>query len=263
MKKRIVPFLFFSLLLGSHLVAAQAAFERFIFFSDTYERLQTRAQNANKPYFVYFYANWCMPAKDMNEQTFKNPTLVDYAMNNYLGIALDGESQITEGAKLAQLHNVLYYPTVLFFTPEGKLVDRAHGFLSATELLAKLRANVGKRGAPTGDEPNFAYKLIQQDDNTGYLFSVSARTQKYNGYGVQVGVFKNYRNVFLKVLELEEKFYFRNIIVYVKESPTGEDMFKIILGPFFTSEQAANYQKLVKDKHKLDGVLVELDDLDY
>lgn len=261
MKRHILSILF----IVAFVVTAQAqAFENFIFFNDSYEKLQLRAKNSNKPYFIYFYANWCMPAKDMNEQTFKNQYLVDYGMNNYLGIALDGESQISDGAKLAQVHNVLYYPTVIFFTPEGKPVDRVHGFQSAADLLAKMKANVNKKGAPSEDEQSdFEYKLIQEQDNEGYLFNVSAKTQKYNGYGVQIGVFKNYRNVFLKVLELEEKLYHRNIMVYVKESESGDDLFKIILGPFFTKVQAENYQKLIDAKQKMKGVIVELDDLDY
>ncbi len=260
MKGRILTIFWVAL---SSIWAHGQAFESFIFFNGNYEQLQTRAQNANKPYFVYFYANWCMPAKDMNEKTFTNPTLVNYAMNNYLGIAFDGESQITEGAQLAQTHNVLYYPTIIFFTPEGKEVDRIHGFQPASVVLAKLKAHVNKRGEPTGPESDFEYKLIQPEDNEGYLFNVSARTQKFNGYGVQVGVFKNYRNVFLKVLELEEEYYHRNIMVYVKESESGDDLFKIILGPFFTQEQAENYQKLIEQKQKINTVIVELDDLDY
>jgi len=256
-------FLFLILIITLSTAGYSQAFESFIFFNDDYSKLQARAKNANKPYFIYFYANWCMPAKDMNEQTFKNASLVNYAMDNYLGITLDGESQITEGARLAQTHNVLYYPTVIFFTPEGKAVDRVHGFQSASALLAKMKENVGKKGNPTGEKTDFEYKLLQEQDNGGYLFTVSAKTQKYNGYGVQVGVFKNYRNVFLKVLELEEKYYHRNVMVYVKESESGDDLFKIILGPFFTQVQAENYQKLVDQKQKMKGVIVELDDLDY
>lgn len=256
-------FLIFTMIFAFATTTYSQAFESFIFFNDDYSKLQTRAKNADKPYFIYFYANWCIPAKNMNEQTFKNSALVNYAMSNYLGIALDGESLISEGSKLAQQHNVLYYPTIIFFTPEGKPVDRVHGFQNASALLAKMKANVGKKGAPTDDETDFEYKLIQEEDNEGYLFNVSAKTQKYNGYGVQVGVYKNYRNVFLKVLELEEKYYNRNIMVYVKESEDGDDLFKIILGPFFSKVQAENYQKLIEQKQKMKGVIVELDDLDY
>lgn len=237
------------------------AFDSFIFFNDDYKKLQTRAKNAQKPYFIYFYANWSMPAKEMNEKTFKNGALVRYATDNYLGISLDAESKITDGEQLAKLYKVLYYPAVVFFTPEGKETDRVYGFVPAKKLLAKMQSNVHKTGQ--GKTPDFSYKLIQKQDNKGDLLSVSVRTQRYNGYGLQVGVFEDYKNVFAKVRELQEKHHYRNVMVYVKEIPGKKDHFKVILGPLFTKAHAKNTQKLMAKKLKTKTLIVELDDLDY
>ncbi len=256
--------LFFGLTISLLFAAAftQAQTKEFIFFDGTYEQLQTRAMNANKPYFVYFYANWSPLAKRMNEETFTNQTLVDYAQETYLGLAVDGESILDGGEELAERYNVIYFPSVLIFTSEGKLMSRLSGFQSASKLLSKLKQFENATGAPD-ITVQAEEELPPAVDVPGeYLFKVSAKTVKRRGYGVQVGAFSNYRNTFVKLLELENEKFHKNIMVFIKESEDNQLLYKIVLGPFSDKSQAESYYKaLMNDNYYSGSVMVELAEL--
>ncbi len=234
--------------------------DEFIFFNDTYKALQTRAVNSNRPYFVYFYANWCMDCKKMNDETFTNSYFIKYAEENYLGMKVDGESLITDGKMLADKYNVLYYPTVIIFSPYGKELKRIIGNQSPSELIKQLGIYAKNQEKPTQAEIDSLNQPKYEAEEGEFLFKMSAKSVPQDGYGVQVGVFSSYRNAFLKLLELEEKYYHKNILVHIKEEES-KSAFKIILGPFLTEETAKTYKKHLFEKQKMEGIVVELDDL--
>ncbi|MEN7548930.1 thioredoxin fold domain-containing protein [Rapidithrix thailandica] len=233
---------------------------QFIFFDGSYEHLRMRAQSSQKPYFLYFYANYTTVAKRLNQQTFTDPSLIEYATNNYLGMKLDGESIIDEGADLAESYQVLYFPAIVIFTPEGKELERIYGFISPQELGEKLEQYANERGAP---DVTLAEKAEMQTakDKSRHLFKLDVKRLKKQGFGVQVGVFQNYRNAFLKLLEYEEEKFHRNVLVHVDESNPQAVQYKLIFGPFYSYDQADNYKKLIGNKEGLKGIVVDLSKL--
>ncbi len=250
--KRITLLLIFMGLVGSSFAQAP----NYIFFDGTFEQLKTRAANAKRPFFIYFYANWSMPSKQMNEKTFHNQYVVDYAQNQYIGMQLDGESIISEGRKLADHFNVIYYPTVIIFSPYGKELKRLYGYTDPSQFLATLRQYERNMEKPTAGELEEIEEVYVPKDGE-YLFKMNVRKQPYEGYGVQVGVFGDYRNAFIRLLELEEEYSQRNVLVHIQEG--GEKtLFKLILGPFDSQERAKNYLKLVSTKG-ITGIVVSLD----
>jgi len=222
----------------------------YTFFEGTYEQLQTRAMNAQKPYFVLFYANWSQQSKKMFDETFNDQGFIQYAEANYLGIALDGESVISSGKELAETYHIMYFPAVLIFTPEGKLVRRINGFQNARQLTTELRKHEKMRGNPELRlEEEAAKEPVSVQGE--YLFKVTAKMLPRVGYGVQLAAFSNYRSTFEKLLELENQRFHHNVMTFIKEkSETGELLYKLILGPFSTKEQADQYQKLLQKKDK-------------
>ncbi|MGB0524847.1 MAG: SPOR domain-containing protein [Flammeovirgaceae bacterium] len=258
MNRIILLFFCFSL----YSITSQAQDDSFIFFDGTYEQLQERADNSQKPYFIYFYANWCMPAKEMNEQTFSNKYFIKYADQKYLGLAVDGESLITEGKKLADIYQVLYYPTVIIFSPYGRELKRLYGFQSAKDLLAELRKYERSEAEPTDAEIKALEEPVYTPKKGEYMFNISAKRQPQQGYGVQVGSYNTYRNAFIRILDLEEKYNLGNVLVHVQESEDGSAMFKVILGPFRTEKQARNYINLLHKNQKINGVIVDLKKLE-
>nr|MCU0391718.1 thioredoxin family protein [Thermoflexibacter sp.] len=164
--------------------------QNFNFYNGKFVDLQAKAKMENKPYFVYFYTNWCMPCKKMNETVFTNPEFVKYATQNYYGYLADAEATITEGRKLAEKYSVTFFPMIIVFTPEGMVSERIDGFLDAKQMIALLKRNAPLKGTPTGeylyknDDPPRAAFI--QPKGKG-LFKVHLETQKSEGFGVKMG----------------------------------------------------------------------------
>ncbi|MFT6964497.1 MAG: hypothetical protein ACJAWV_004238 [Flammeovirgaceae bacterium] len=202
-----------------------------------------------------------MDCKKMNEETFTNKYFIKYAEANYLGMRVDGESLITDGRMLSKKYNVLYYPTVIIFSPHGKELKRMIGNQTPSELIKQLGIYSKNQEKPTQAEIDALNQPKYEAEEGEFLFKVSAKSIPQDGFGVQIGVFSNYRNTFIKLLELEEEYYHQNILVHIKESEDGKSAFKIILGPFLTEGTAKTYQKLLLQKQEIKSIVVELDDL--
>ncbi|MBX2840907.1 MAG: SPOR domain-containing protein [Flammeovirgaceae bacterium] len=236
--------------------------DKFYFFDGSYKQLQTRSLNSKKPYFVYFYANWSRIAKKMNDEVFASSAFVNYAESKYLGLKVDGESIIDEGEALATQYGVLYFPSILIFTPEGKLMDRISGFQATDKIIAKLKQYENATGAPEPSISESEIQMVSSEKPGEHLFKISAKRQARSGFGVQVATYSNYRNAFTKLLELENEKFHKNVLVFIKESDPQNLQYKVILGPFINQEQADAYLKILQKQPYYKGtVLVEMSDL--
>jgi thioredoxin-related protein len=254
MKKSLFIVLF--LLLCSTVIAQTS--KSYQFFDGTYKELRNAAKTANKPYFIYFYANWCMPCKKMNENTFRNQSLVQYTSKKYIGYAVDGESLITEGKNLAVHYDIYFFPMFVIFTPEGKVSEKIDGFISPEDMLVALKRNENKHG-----EPNNLTPMYDDPPQSGFiipsgrgLYRFFYEKQESEGYGVQVGIFESYESVLKKVEELQAN-YHRNIILHV-DVLENKTLYRVILGTFKTKRAALTYSELLQMKEGQAGVIVNL-----
>lgn len=251
--------LFLIILLLCCISVSYAQFSKsYQFFDGTYKEFRAAARAANKPYFIYFYANWCMPCKKMNDITFRNAEVVKYINDNYMGYSADGESRITEGKNLAEYYDVYFFPMLVIFTPEGKVIEKIDGFLTPELMLAALKRNQNKHGEPTDmvmmyDDPPMAGFIIPSGKG---LYRFFYEKQESEGYGVQVGVFESYESVLAKVENLQESFH-RNIILHV-DVLENKTVYKVILGTFKTRRSALTYSELLQMKEGYAGVVVNL-----
>jgi thiol-disulfide isomerase/thioredoxin len=233
--------------------------QTFPFFTGKFADLQAKAKVENKPYFAYFYTNWCMPCKKMNEMIFTDADFVRYASANYYGYVADAEATITEGRKIAEKYSVVFFPMIIVFTPEGMVSERIDGFLDAKQMIALLKRNAPIRGTPTGeylyknDDPPRAAFI--QPRGKG-LFKVYMETQKSEGFGVKIGTFFSYEETLEKIKFLQSKFH-RNIILHLDEKE-GKPIYEVILGPFQSQRSALTYNEVLLQKNGYEGVVVDL-----
>jgi len=244
------------LLLG---LASLAQAQSVTFHNGKFADMQAKAKKENKSYFVYFYTNWCMPCKKMNETIFDDAELGKYVNANYYGYAVDAEASITEGKKIAEKYDVGFFPMVIVFTPEGMVSERIDGFLDAKQMTALLKRNVTIHGVPTGtylyqndDPPRAAFV---QPKGKG-LYKVYLDPQKSEGYGVRMGTYNSYEKAIEKIKELQGYFH-RNIIIHLDEKE-GKSIYEIILGPFQSRRSAMTYNEVLKAKNGYDGTVVDL-----
>jgi len=93
------------------------------------------------------------------------------------------------------------------------------------------------------------------DDSHFGLYRITAAKEQFVGYGVQVASMKDYLSVLRKVSDLEERF-FDNIHLSVERGP-GRPLYKVLLGPFATQDQASRYAKSMRDKYQINGFVVQ------
>lgn len=99
----------------------------------TWAEVLKRAQAQNKPIFVDAFATWCGPCKMMDRDVFPDETVSAYFDEHFVSFKIDMESQ--EGEVFGKTYPVQAYPTLLFITPEGKLIKSNVGAIDAGKLL--------------------------------------------------------------------------------------------------------------------------------
>lgn len=92
-----------------------------------------------KGVIIDFYADWCIPCKELDAMTFSNPAVIKESENFYTYKADMTKSLSPEVEKLRNKYNVVGVPTVLIINSEGEEVERITGFLSPEEFLKKLK----------------------------------------------------------------------------------------------------------------------------
>lgn len=124
---------------GTHQIGA-------IYFQDgTFDEVLKKAKQQNKPIFVDFYATWCGPCKMMEKDEFGNEALGQFLNKNFLSYKLDGETN--EGKAVAVSNNLKFYPTLLFFSPDGEVLVKESGYVTADAITSAAKKALNKMGS--------------------------------------------------------------------------------------------------------------------
>jgi thiol:disulfide interchange protein DsbD len=109
------------------------------------ERLLTAAKADQRPAVVDFWAEWCMPCKEMDKTVFPTPP-VKKALERFAKVKIDTTADTEAIQTVQKRYSVTSMPTILFFGPDGALLDE----LRVTEKIdsAGLVARLEKVPAP-------------------------------------------------------------------------------------------------------------------
>jgi len=116
-------------LLFSHIVLS----EPLKFEECSWQEVKEKAKREQKFIFVDTYADWCGPCKYMSVAVFPNDRVGDFYNAHYISYKIDAEKG--EGIEFSHQYEVLGYPTLLFFTPDGELIHRTMGGKSPDEFI--------------------------------------------------------------------------------------------------------------------------------
>ncbi|MEJ5351095.1 MAG: protein-disulfide reductase DsbD [Melioribacteraceae bacterium] len=103
---------------------------------------ETDFQNAvsnNQKIVIDFYADWCIPCKELDALTFSDKKVIE-ELKNFTAFKVDMTQTLSEETeKIRNKFNIVGMPTILIIDSKGNEVERFTGFVDAEEFLKKLQ----------------------------------------------------------------------------------------------------------------------------
>jgi thiol:disulfide interchange protein DsbD len=92
----------------------------------------------NEQMIIDFYADWCIPCKELDGLTFSDKRVVETS-GKYTAYKVDMTQTLSdETEKLRNKFNIIGMPTVLIINSKGKEIERFTGFINADEFLKSI-----------------------------------------------------------------------------------------------------------------------------
>ena len=120
--------------------------------------------DAPKILMIDFYTTWCMPCKQLDFQTFKNPKVKAWMQKNKVSSNKVDAEAVGFSKELAQEFEVKSYPTLLFIDKEKRVLGRIQGFRDTAEFIAEameIKRNAGQLRAYKKECPKRLKKLCR------------------------------------------------------------------------------------------------------
>ncbi|NCQ18105.1 MAG: thioredoxin fold domain-containing protein, partial [Ignavibacteria bacterium] len=103
------------------------------------EQQVAQAKADGKPVIIDFYADWCIPCKELDAVTFSNPKVIEES-KRFSGLKADMTKSVSpEVDALRNKFNIVGVPTTIFIDSKGNEVERFTGFITAEEFLKYLK----------------------------------------------------------------------------------------------------------------------------
>ena len=99
----------------------------------SWEDALAESGQTNKPIFLYGYSQECEPCLLLEEYTFEDEEVANYFNDQFINLPMDMEEY--PGIELAEVYDVILYPTMLFFDGDGNIIHRGCGSMNAKEFL--------------------------------------------------------------------------------------------------------------------------------
>lgn len=114
------------------LIPKQKNAPQWTYFSD---EVYSASLSSNQPMIIDFYADWCIPCKELDSFTFSDLRVIDET-KRFNTIKVDMTKSLSaETERLRNKFKIVGMPTVLVLNSNGEEVKRITGFVTADEFL--------------------------------------------------------------------------------------------------------------------------------
>ncbi|HVO75738.1 MAG TPA: cytochrome c biogenesis protein CcdA [Ignavibacteriaceae bacterium] len=135
---RIFKILFSVVIIAAAVYAVVPSNKNTINWTPVPENPAVNNASPKKGIIIDFYADWCIPCKELDANTFSNPQVIEIAKDFYTYKADMTKSLSPEVEKLKDKYKIVGVPTILVTDFKGKEYKRITGFVNAQEFLEIL-----------------------------------------------------------------------------------------------------------------------------
>lgn len=127
---------------------------------ESWKSAKKQAQTEKKLIFVDLYFTGCMPCAQMDKEVFPDPKVKAALEADFVTFKSDILKEEI-GKKLCMKYGVTGFPTFLFMSADGKVIDNAAGFQSVDQFTALLQDV--KEAAKKGNFKKYSPQIQEKD----------------------------------------------------------------------------------------------------
>jgi thiol-disulfide isomerase/thioredoxin len=214
----------------------------------SWSAIAAKAKAEKKYIFVDCYTTWCGPCKYMTKNIFPLQEVGDFFNQAFINVKYQMDSTAKDDEEVKRKHadaafinkeySIMFYPTYLFFNPDGELVRRDGGSSEAAEFIA-----LGKNALNPAKQYYMLAKQYEQGDHDPGLLKQLAlmageiSDEKFN---------TKYTNAYFatqKDLLSEDNLQ----VVYDATKSASDTGFKLIMNNLAVFEKIRSREQIVKN----------------
>ncbi|WP_416487538.1 thioredoxin fold domain-containing protein [Brachyspira hyodysenteriae] len=101
-----------------------------------------KAKEKNLPIMIDVYTDWCTWCKELDKNTYTHKEVIDTA-KKMVSIKLNPETS-EEGAEIAQRYGVNGFPTILFISADGFILENVGGYVEGENFVPYMKNAIEK-----------------------------------------------------------------------------------------------------------------------
>ncbi|TVR80367.1 MAG: hypothetical protein EA409_08020 [Saprospirales bacterium] len=219
---------------------------------------------------VHFTASWSNPCSKMFGKTYRNEHIRQILMEELVFTLVDIDD--FDGYVLAQHYNIQNLPTLVLFTPDGRVLRSQRGFMNEEELAEFLNMEIDWEGeilasSKENESPGLMERINDSPENSQQESKTSPETEieissstpsisAKDFYSIQLGAFSQKSNA-EQMINNFDKAIADKLLVLSEENASGK-RYLLLGGKFQSRIEAERFLTTLRNQGK-DGFIKKID----